>query len=270
VKTEFRARLISAIIPLCLLAMPFGLAAMSITIADADASSTFPSPDVRPLADFDADNMIDGNLTGQANDTLDTVQYPALAECPCLNSYWIATNSNGGADAATPVVWFDLASLSRVDEIVLYNATNHRFRDRQTGTFRVWASLFDPSALINGLADTEGITTADVAGFGFDLILNNVALTSELPVSNASPLPNPMSAQSFAVDTQVNARFVIIQILDFGVNPAGTTPQNGGLLGAGLTEVQFNGIENVPEPGTVALLGLGLVAFGCIRKRSAR
>ena len=273
--THIRAKLKAVIVPIILLAVPYSAFAVPFVITDADitvssffANTTdgrfFESGPAHTLASpapgdavaaFGKGNLVDGDLTGE------------------FGSGWFAGNGGpafGGGFAATPVIVIDLGSSSMVTSITLTNAHNgdllhpagsFDFLDRQSAGFRVLITDTNPAGAVSGFGQT--ITTGNVDGLaGIVPILTNVTLSSVIPAS--PPTVSPITGELFALNA--TGRYLVVQILDFG----GTAPNGNTILGGGLTELSVDGISGVPEPGTVALLGLGLVALGWVRRRSTK
>ena len=116
----------------------------------------------------------------------------------------------------------------------------------------------------NGVAEfsLRFATEADTdTGFGNSIGFNPTYL----------PTIDPIPRQSFAFGQTVSARYVEFTVIDnFFVAPGdGSTGALPGGDRVGLGEIAFARASAIPEPGSVALFGLGLAGFGLARRKQA-
>jgi hypothetical protein len=78
----------------------------------------------------------------------------------------------------------------------------------------------------------------------------------------------PTSSLSFGLALLANSTGIgaTVQLFDAGLNSVGTLPVNVAPISS-VTEGQFSYPSEVPEPATLALMGLGLAGLGFARKK---
>ena len=162
-------------------------------------------------------------------------------------SYWL--NSDNGPVNAYIVI--DLGAAFRLGSFDLFNTHNANFGDRGTGNFSIEAS--------NAVAPGTGI--------GMDLSGPIVTLVSgTLLAANPTPLNGPLVAQTFLSSDAGTYRYIRF-------SPHSVASFNAPCCGAnvyGLNELRaFDAPSGIPEPATMALLGVGLAVLGVLRKRTA-
>ena len=148
-------------------------------------------------------------------------------------SYWLGRDRQPNETFTV-----DLGGDFKIAALDLYNTHNRTNNDRGTSHFQVWISSApvtpDTSSTSFGTLILEG----DLAFFPF------VDLTT----------PNPV--QSFDI-ADTTGRYVTFRAVGAGL-------PNG--FGSGLSEIV---IQSVPEPGTLALLALGIAGIGYSRRKQS-
>ncbi len=104
------------------------------------------------------------------------------------------------------------------------------------------------------------VTSADL-GFPFTLnAYTNAGNSSSLTLFSGGPGDYfiPFAAFAFGVQTGGGADFSNIGALEAIINTGGSTES---------VDLTIQLVQSVPEPGTLALAGLGLLGFGAVRRR---
>ena len=201
--------------------------------------------------DFEDVNLVSGltiqhtNPDGGPTNTLSNLY--TQPDANFNDNYW-AGNS---ALVNTPdnTIWFPpIASLNNISESVTF-LLDDSASQFGVGLGNFQADLVDHMLMVNGV---EQLILESLANF-------NPGVNSNFNIRNGYLLINAESGESISS--------VTIQLRANG----GTDPINGpGSDGLIFDHVAFGGTPTqIPEPGTVALLGIGLLGYGFIRRRRA-
>lgn len=222
-----------------LLALTAGLNAAIIPVSNVDVSSYFGQAAPATSAfKFPGSNLIDGDLN-------DTVTGDPVATGGDAYSWWASRNGENG------VAILDLGSVQSIYAIQLQN-TQHNGFDNKRGTldFEIAFAINDPGAA----SALTGSSLATSLGGGAQ-VFTGLSLASVVGTSTPYPI------ETFTFGGQMTARYVIFRAVTFESFNGG---DGGG--GAGLNEFR---VLDTPEPGTISLFGLGLLALAWRKRRKA-
>lgn len=224
-----------------LLTLTVGLNAAIIPVSSVEVSSFFgqAAPPSSPFK-FPGTNLIDGELD-------DTINGDPVATGGEAYSWWAARNNENG------VAILDLGSVQSMYAVQLQNTQNGSLSLRAgTLDFEIAFTTFDPGSA----ASLTGSSLAtSLGGLPGAQVFTGLSLSSVVGTS----APYPIETFAFATQT---ARYVIFRAVTFEQNSGGDgTPGR-----AGLNEFR---VLDTPEPGTVGLFGLGLLALALRRRRKS-
>ena len=161
-------------------------------------------------------------------------------------SYWL-NSDNGPANA---YIVIDLGAAFHLGSFDLFNTHNAFYNDRGTGAFSIEAS--------NSIAPGSG-TGSDLSG-------SIVTLVSGTLLS-ASLSSDPLLDQTFVSSDPGSYRY--IRFSPHTVAASGQPCCGTNVYGLNELRAFDAPASGVPEPGSIAFLGGGLVVLGMLRKRTA-
>ena len=195
-------------------------------------NSDYSAGDFNSGGTFGTFNVTDGQNALPDNNT------GTLTEVHADGSYWLGRQS-----ATTGYFVLDLQSPFKIGEFQIFNTSNGTPNDRGTGQFTIKASQ----------------TVTNLGGtLGFDLSGTVVTLASGTLTTHVSPglIVGDMFISS---DMGTDFRYIRFDVLSIS---------SGRTQGFGLNELRIFAAPPVPEPSTLALLGLGAISLAIkVRRR---